>query len=362
MPEKSFCMEPPEVPRCSADRKPAKGNEQTNSQTRATIRLGFAGFWDSFDPRDNFLTRLLETRWHVELTDEPDFLIHSCIGRGRHAHRRYDCVRIFYTGENVWPDWQSTDWAFTFEHSDHPRHFRLPHWPFYVAPEWLVKPPEPPDVEAVLAAKPRFCGFVVSNPRCRIRNEFFHRLSKYKRVDSGGKLFNNVGGRVADKQAFVAECRFTIAFENESYPGYTTEKIAEPMLVGSIPIYQGDPLIGCDFNTRSFLSFHDTPPGPGVSQSAALDLLVERVIEADRNPDVYAAMLGQPWYRGNRVPACADAAAILAQFEKIFTTTITPIARRRGPARLLGLDYVPDAAASIRRRITRKWRQWTSGA
>jgi len=110
------------------------------------------------------------------------------------------------------------------------------------------------------------------------------------------------------------------------------------------------------------LSFHDTPPGPGLSQSAALDLLVDRVIEADRNPDVYAAMLSEPWYRGNRVPACADAEVILAQFETIFGTPITPIARRRGPARLLGLDRIPDAAASIRRRLTRKWRQWTSGA
>jgi hypothetical protein len=345
-----------------ADGKPDCLNGQTGGQVRGRIRLGFAGFWDTFDPRENFLTRLLETRWEIELTDRPDFLIHSCIGRGRHAHRHYDCVRIFYTGENVWPDWWSTDWAFTFEHSDHPRHFRLPHWPFYVAPERLLKPPEPSDIETLLATKQRFCGFVVSNPKCWARNEFFRRLSRYNRVDSGGKLFNNVGGRVADKQAFLAECKFTIAFENESYPGYTTEKVAEPMLVHSIPIYQGDPLIGCDFNTRSFLSFHDTPPGPGVSQSAALDLLVDRVIEADRNPDVYAAMLAEPWYRGNRVPRCADADTILAQFETIFTTPIEPIARRRGPARLLGLDYLPDAAASIRRRITRKWRQWTSAA
>ncbi len=332
------------------------------SDSRSVIRLGFAGFWDSFDPRENFLTRLLETRWKIELTDEPDFLIHSCIGRGRHDHRGYDCVRIFYTGENVAADWLSTDWAFTFEHADHPRHFRLPHWPFYVAPERLVKPAEPADAAAILASKSRFCGFVVSNPRCRTRNDFFHRLSKYKRVDSGGKLFNNVGGRVADKQAFLAECRFTIAFENESHPGYTSEKVAEPMLVTSLPVYWGDPLIGCDFDTRSFLSYHDTPPGPGVSASAALDLLIDRVVAADRDADIYAAMLEKPWFRGNRVPACAAAAAIVAQFERIFTTPIDRVSRRRGLARSLGLDRLPDAAGSIRRRIKRKWEQWTSGA
>jgi alpha(1,3/1,4) fucosyltransferase len=347
---------------------------------RPPIRLGFAGFWDSFDPRDNFLTRLLETRWRIELVDDPDFLIHSCIGRRRHDHRRHDCVRIFYTGENVAPDWHSTDWAFTFEYTDHPRHFRLPHWPFYIDPPRLVKPlaaaaggpgsggvggalpaaAGPPEIEAFLAGRPRFCGFVVSNPLCKTRNEFFRRLSKYKRVDSGGKLFNNVGGRVPDKQAFLAECRFTIAFENESHPGYTSEKVAEPMLTGTIPIYWGDPLVGNDFDTRSFLSYHDTPPGPGLSRSAALDLLVDRVVAADRDPDLLAAMLARPWYRGNRVPRCADAAAILGQFEKIFTTPIERVSRRRGPARLLGLDRLPDAAASIGRRIKRKWRQWTS--
>lgn len=329
---------------------------------KPVIRLGFAGFWDDFNPRTNFLTRLFERRWTVELVDEPDFLIHSCIGRGRNLHRRHDCVRIFYTGENVWPDWCSTDWAFTFEYSEHPRHFRLPHWPFYVEPERLVKPAEPPDLDAILAAKTRFCGFVVSNPRCRVRNEFFRRLSKYKRVDSGGKLFNNVGGRVADKQAFLAECRFTIAFENESYPGYTTEKIAEPMLVQSIPIYWGDPLIGRDFDSRSFLSFHDTPPSPGMSESAALDVLVDRVIEAERDPALYARMLAAPWYHGNRVPPCAEAEVLLARFTEIFETPIDRVSRRRGLARGLGLDRVHDAAASIRRRLTRKWRQWSSGA
>jgi len=334
---------------------------------RPALRLGFAGCWDSSDPGDNVLTRLLETRWRIELVAEPDFLIHSCIGRRRHDHRRYDCVRIFYTGENVPPDWCSTDWAFTFEYTDHPRHFRLPHWPFYIAPPRLVKglpaggaAAAVPDVEAILAARPRFCGFVVSNPLCKTRNEFFRRLSRYKRVDSGGKLFNNVGGRVADKQAFLAECRFNIAFENESHPGYTTEKVAEPMLVNTIPIYWGDPLVGNDFDTRSFLSFHDTPPGPGVSASAALDLLVDRVVAADRDPEVYAALLARPWYRGDRVPRCADADAILAQFEKIFTTPIDRVSRRRGPARLVGLDRVPDALRSIRFRLKRKWRQWTA--
>jgi hypothetical protein len=132
------------------------------------------------------------------------------------------------------------------------------------------------------------------------------------------------------------------------------------MLVETIPIYWGDPLVGNDFDTRSFLSYHDTPPGPGISASAALDLLVDRVVAADRDPDLYSGMLARPWYRGDRVPQCADSAAILAQFERIFTTPIDRVSRRLRPVRLLGLDRVPDAAGSIGRRLKRKWRQWTA--
>ena len=322
---------------------------------RPSIRIGFAAFWDGFDPQDNFFTRLLARRYDVTVCDDPDFLIHSCVARRRHDHRRHDGVRIFFTGENVAPDWHSTDWAFSFEHSAHPRHFRLPLWVLYLDPASLVKPADF-DPAAVLAAKTRFCGFVVSNPLCKARNEFFRRLTKYKPVDSGGKLFNTLGHRVADKRAFLAECKFTIAFENESHPGYTTEKVAEAMVAGSLPIYWGDPLVGRDFDTTSFLSAHDTP-GPRM-----LDDLVERVVALDRDEALHREVLTRPWLRGNRVPECADATAILDRFTTIFTTPIEPVALRRGPARLFRLDRLPDLAASARRRIVRRYRKLTQNS
>ncbi len=327
------------------------------ADSRRPIRIKFVGFWDSFDTRDNFFTRLLALRYRLEICDDPDYVIYAYVGRRRKEFLAYDCVRIFYTGENLAPDWHACDWAFTFEHSSHPRHFRLPHWPFYVDPERLVKPAGY-DPAAVLAAKTKFCAFVVSNPLCRVRNEFFRRLSRYKPVDSGGKVMNTLGHRVADKQAFLADYKFTIAFENESHPGYTTEKIVEPMLVDSIPIYWGDPLVGRDFDTRSFLSIHDQ--GPLTRRS--LDDLIERVVAVDRDPGLHASLLVRPWLRGNRVPACASAEAILGQFARIFETPIEPVARRRSVARAVGLHRLPAEAASIRRRLVRKWRKLTRNA
>ena len=72
--------------------------------------------------------------------------------------------------------------------------------------------------------------------------DFFVKLSKYKQVDSGGRTLNNIGGPVEDKMEFIKDYRFVISFENAEYPGYTTEKIIQPMFVDSIPIYWGNPL------------------------------------------------------------------------------------------------------------------------
>jgi hypothetical protein len=327
------------------------------SDTRPVVRLRFVGFWDDFDTRDNFFTRLLAPRYRVEICDQPDFLIYAYVGRRRKDFLAHDCVRIFYTGENLPPDWNACDWAFTFEQTNHPRHFRLPLWALYLDPRDLLRSAAF-DPLAALERKTRFCGFVVSNPLCKVRNDFFRKLSKYKPVDSGGRVLNTLGHRVADKRAFLADCKFTIAFENESHPGYTTEKVVEPMLVDSLPIYWGDPLIGRDFDTRSFVSAHDSGPCTG----KWLDDLVERVVAIDRDPTLHAAMLARPWLRNNRLPACVDPAAILEQFRRIFETPIEPVARRRSLGRSLGLHRIPAELASIRRRIVRKYRKLTRNA
>lgn len=314
---------------------------------RPRLRLGFDCFWESFDRHDNFFTRLLSRRYEVEVCDEPDFLIFSGMHRRSAAYERHDCIRIFFTGENIRPDWAVADWAFTFDHTSHPRHWRLPLWVLYHDPALLLHG-VPRDPDAILARKRRFCGFVVSNPLGFERNDFFRRLSRYKPVDAGGAVLNTLGHRVADKQAFLSECLFTIAFENESHPGYTTEKLPQAMLADTIPIYWGDPLVGRDFNTRSFLSAHD---------SASWDDLVDRVVAVDRDPELRHRMLLEPWYPGNRLPACADTDALLDRFTTIFETPIEPLARRRGVARRLGLHRARPYAARLRRRCMRFYRR-----
>ena len=60
--------------------------------------------------------------------------------------------------------------------------------------------------------KRKFCSFVVSNADAKpIRQHFFEKLSDYKKVDSGGRFMNNVGGPVADKIDFHRQHKFVIA-------------------------------------------------------------------------------------------------------------------------------------------------------
>ena len=107
----------------------------------------------------------------------------------------------------------------------------------------LVHPPGY-DPRRVLAKQNGFCNFVCRRrglPGHERRERFFEKLSRYKRVDSGGGALNNVGGPVADKLGFIANYKFTIAFENRSRPGYVTEKIFEPLQAGGVPDLLGPP-------------------------------------------------------------------------------------------------------------------------
>jgi hypothetical protein len=283
-----------------------------------TVRLAFADFWPGFDPQENFFIRLLTRRFHVILDDRPDFLLYSCFGR---QHLQSRAIRIFYSGENVRPDFTICDYALTSDHSDHPRHFRLPLYVLECEAERLVKP-DGFDAAAELSRKRRFCNFVYSNPRCRVRNRFFRKLSRYRRVDAGGRLYNNLGQVCGpqEKAALLGSCKFTIAFENSSYPGYTTEKIVHAMLARSLPIYWGNPCVEQDFNPASFLNAHDFDHQ---------DELIARVIELDQRDDLYLDYLSQPWFHANRPGPTYDQQSLLDWLEQIFLNPQQPVATQR---------------------------------
>lgn len=216
------------------------------------IKIRFVDFWSGFVENDNYFYNLLATYYEIELSDTPDILFYSSFGR---KYLSYHCVRIFYTGENVRPDFTGCDYAISFDYNSNAKHFRLPLFPLYV--EELSTLQLPISKEAALTAwrkKSNFCCMVVSNPLSKKRIDFFKYLSTKRRVDSGGRYLNNIGLPVESKLDFIKNYKFVISFENAAYPGYTTEKIVEPFMVNSIPIYWGDPLVHQEFDERTFIN------------------------------------------------------------------------------------------------------------
>lgn len=256
------------------------------------IQINFADFWHERTPEaihGNPLFQLISKWFDLELSSSPDFLVYSCFG---HRHLRYACTRIFYTGENVRPNYRLCDYAFTFDRIDDPTHRRLPLYRFYLSEDDIQHLATRHQQAEQLATVSRdFCSFVVSNPANPLREDFFHRLSAYRQVNSGGRLLNNVGGPIPEKRSFLAGHRFNIAFENSSHPGYVTEKLLEAFATDTVPIYWGHPDVTMDFNPEAFINCHDFPD---------LAAVVAHVQKVDQDPNLYASYLRAPVFAGGR--------------------------------------------------------------
>ena len=195
------------------------------------LKVKYVDFWPGFNSKNNGFLNLVKGFYDIEYSDQPDLIIYSCYGT---EFLKYNCPRIFYTAENIRANFRFCDFALSFDYLNNKNHHRWPLYRRWFSESDLTKPKNP---DQILKSKKGFCSFVVSNAtESEKRIHFFHELSKYKEVASGGKYANNVGGPVENKREFISQYVFNIAFENTSYPGYTTEKIAEPWVEGCIPI------------------------------------------------------------------------------------------------------------------------------
>ena len=187
------------------------------------------------------------------------------------------------------PNFMECDFSLSFDFDDYQnRNLRLPLFRWHHV-EWLF---ERKEFQKIKSSKTKFCCIVVSNENARERNDFFKKLNGYKKVDSGGRAFNNIGYYVDDKLAFLKDYKFVIAFENSCYPGYTSEKIIHPMFRNSLPVYWGNPKIGNDFNTKSFINVHDYQ---------SFDAVIEEIVRIDSSDDVYHQYIEQPWFSNNKM-------------------------------------------------------------
>ncbi len=275
------------------------------------LKIDFISFWPNFIKNDNFFYHLLNLNYEVVIDQiNPDVVFFSYDYSGEKKFLEYsdrDCIKIFYTGENYYPEKEFYDYVFSFEETKG-NNIRLPLWVLHI--NWFgLRNKSSRDISFHINKKnllnnknikltnKMFCSFVASQPKGK-RVDFVPKLSQHKEIDCGGRLFNNINlvkgrGDQKWKYKFLSNYKFNIAFENEIANGYITEKIIQPMSVNSIPIYWGSEIVKQDFNPNSFIY------SPDFSND---EELIEEIIKLDSNKKKYLEKLNEPWFKDNKIP------------------------------------------------------------
>ncbi len=176
----------------------------------------------------------------------------------------------------------------------------------------------------------KFCTMLVGSNSSRERVHFFKKLSKYKKIDSYGKVMNNMNNELfnhewkenpdinlfnilfgkekpmpkkADKDLIkkgwkenselFKQYKFVICFENSFAKEYLTEKLPNALLAGVVPIYRGDPHIKKYFNTRSFIDYNDYK---------SYKKMIRKIIQLDKNDEEYLKVLNESCFKEDKLP------------------------------------------------------------
>lgn len=281
------------------------------------IKISYKSFWQPFNPQkmpqDYFFEYTLSQQYLVTYDDEnPDIVFYSVFGEPPNKKDyKKEPLFISYSGEPVEINSQA-DLHLGFDINERKDYFRLPLWVMYIlwdteqiknklllqgrtgqgshdAPEMFISHKENPlRLTNIVKRVPnqnkkRFCNFTYSNP-VGSRIEFFMKLKKYKFVHSTGTLANN-SKRIQCKVTELSDYKFTIAFENTLKRGYITEKLVEPLIAGSVPIYFGDSHSSNDFNPDSFID---------VSKFSSFDETIDYLKFLDDNETEYLKYLNSP--------------------------------------------------------------------
>jgi len=312
---------------------------------KKTIKINFKYFWENFNSEDNLFTNLLRKRYNVIISDKPDYLFYSVFPEAKEVkdlskkgdflkkispklyvfmRKLYvglknfkksnrplvpegNFIKIFHGAEHVMPNMDECDWAFSTHFEDeikNPRYMRIP---AFMMVDYQLKNFGSPNLnrkiefKKIKKEKTKFCNFLYSQ-EVSARNNFFKKLNEYKKIDAPGRCMNNmppIGSHlsarksrssdnwVKEKLNFLKKYKFTIAFENVSLSGWTTEKLTHPLMANSIPIYVGNKDVDKDFNTKCFINYHDFD---------SMDEFVKHIIKVDNDDNLYKEYLKQPIY------------------------------------------------------------------
>ena len=219
--------------------------------------------------------------------NKPDYLLFSFYGENHNSPKFNESIKIAIYDEGYIPSFKDEDYTFGLAHLFYlDRYFRratlieflekmnLKNKDFREARQKALNEPR----------RQKFCGTIISQePHLdHFREKFMAELSKYKRVDNGGNLGNNIGYNITDRITFLNSYKFTMAFEKNTADGFSTDQILYALLAGTVPIYYGDYLIDEYINPNCFILVRNS-----------IDLLdkIEFIKKVDQDDELYKKFL-----------------------------------------------------------------------
>jgi hypothetical protein len=287
-----------------------------DASTKPILNVYFHGFWDTneiiythyFKNSHSFLFGKYDVR---AVTDPMNADVILCSVFGQSPLPNVPAPKILLIHENIRPQnawFDAFDYVISFTHGmDYQKkHFRIPYWIYrfyeYGVPLKVLQNERKSISLQENYLDRRFANFVYSNP-VPFRLNFARELSQtYRQVDFAGKVDTTVSDEeraeiapsklgkagLAQKATWLNKYRFTIAFENSSQEGYTTEKIFDAYMGNTVPIYWGNLRMKAEgFNPETFLNYFDTPGN---------ERFINRIKEVDMNGNAYMEMLNKPMF------------------------------------------------------------------
>ena len=243
-------------------------------------------------------------------------------------------ICVFAPGECILPDLNVFDYGIGYAcRGSDDRIVRRPNRRFLSSfiTKWENPIKDTAQAQKLLDEKKGFCNFIYSNPNGHSnRKMIFDILSEYKRVDSYGAFLNNMGlvdsggddltALVKNSTDIKSRYKFSIAFENACFPGYTSEKVYTSLEAGTIPIYWGNPLVNRDLNPEAIICCSDRD---------SFKTALEKVRQIDEDDELWCQMIMQPWLSDEQLKIEKEESDLYYSFlQKLFTDDLESLKRK----------------------------------
>jgi alpha(1,3/1,4) fucosyltransferase len=258
---------------------------QSFSEEKKALKIRLLNQWPGASINNfRILTDIIAEKYNiVEVTDEDYDLVIDGVFDNKKINNQ-NAFKIFFTGEAIPAKLDGYDLSLGFEYLENQSNYiRLPLYYIY----YNEKIDTNYNRKKCKTDHKNFACFLVSNGKDKSfydgvdsRDHLFFRLSLYKPVLSGGNHLNNIGAIVPINKTmeWLSQCKFTIAYESRTSPGYITEKVFQAYFAGSIPIYYSDVEAQKDVNSNAIIS---------AQSFTTEEELIQYIISIDKDDDKY---------------------------------------------------------------------------